>query len=89
MRIKRDGLNEGTLSEVLVAITPVAVLVTNPETYGIVFDLSLSPVAGIVTALAAPVASGTELFPVPISRMLLSVTLYSVWARLISSLSRS
>lgn len=42
-----------------------------------------------VTALAAPVASGTADFPVPISRIVLSVTLKRVLPRLISWLSRS
>jgi len=49
----------------------------------------LLPVGATVTALAAPVASGTGFFPVPISTMLESAILKRALPMLTSSLSRS
>lgn len=84
---KNDGLSTGAaLCDVGVGF---AALVIYPVTYGVLLILPPSPDGATVTALTAPVASGTEFFPTPISRILLSVTLNSVFARLISSLSKS
>lgn len=85
-----DGLTTGAaLRDVAVGFAPVAARVIYPVMYGVLLILPPSPDGATVTALRAPVASGTEFFPVPISRILLSVTLNSVFARLISSLSKS
>lgn len=82
-----DGLSAGAaLPDVVVGF---AARVIDPVMYGVLLILPPSPDGATVTALRAPVASGTEFFPVPISRILLSVTLNSVFARLISSLSKS
>lgn len=87
---KNDGLSTGAaLCDVAVGFAPVAALVIYPVMYGVLLILPPSPDGATVTALTAPVASGTESFPTPISRILLSVTLNSVFARLISSLSKS
>ena len=51
--------------------------------------VTAEPVAASVTGLGTSEASGMDDLPVPISRILLSVTLYRAFARLISSLSRS
>lgn len=86
---------EGVFSEELelfelVAAVAVGLLDTPIVKYGTGLPLVPAvPVAASVTGLGASEAWGTDDLPVPISRILLSVTLYRAFARLISSLSRS
>ena len=88
---KREGaFNEELELFELVSAVAVGLLDIPIVKYGIVLPLvPPEPVARTVTGLGASEASGTDDLPVPISRILLSDTLYRAFARLISSLSRS